>query len=114
MANSKEFWTIGKETFRVFHAPVTEFMVRNHYRHLDSCYDRASYAKHCIFNYWEDFFRSFENRNEIVYTYNSGVSSYNCMMFTFGACCDIMHNGESRRAIFYITKTRQEVTIYDL
>lgn len=113
MAKRKEWLVIGDETFTVSHASVNDFKVRNCFRELYMCYDRPSDAKKYIYGEWEDFFRTC-NTDVLPYCYGSGVISYNCMMFTYGADCDIIYEGEYRRASFYITKTRNEVTIYDL
>lgn len=113
MAKRKEFLTIGDSTFKVTHAPVTVFKVRNCFRELVNCYSRPSDAKKCIYGEWENFFRS-ENGDVLTYCYGSGIISYNCMIFTYGADCDIIYNGEYHRASFYITPSYNYVTIYDL
>ena len=112
MAKRREFLTIGNHEFLVHHKSVNDFVIYNHLRDIYDCYVRPSNIKVSIYHDWEDFFRS-ENRDVITYCYNSGVASYNCMMFTYGACCDIIYNDEFRRATFIITKTREEVFIFD-
>ena len=49
------------------------------FKRLDSCYDRPSYAKERIYEFWESWFFSMDaNMAEC------GITSYNCMQFTYG------------------------------
>ena len=112
MAKKSEFVTFGKHTFKVVaHKDRMAFYhdVRQ-YRTLDECYDRPSDAKRSIYRAWKDYF---------IDTFgaigtHSGVLGYNCMQFTFGCSTLVKYNGALCDAEFYITKTRQEVTLYDL
>lgn len=119
MAKRKEFMVIDGITYRVYHDLYVNGKMcgASHYKHLDTCYARPSITKRAIFNEWEDFFRGIKHSKEypsISYCYGSGVVSYNCNIFTYGADCDIlMPDGWTRHASFYITPTRNEVTIYD-
>lgn len=92
----------------VAHKPEQEFEQKI-YARLFGCYQNPSQMKCNIYHYWAEIFQRFT-----MTCYSSGVNSYNCMMFTFGADCLVMYHGRVVPARFYITKTRQEVTIYDL
>ena len=112
---AKETIVLKNETFVVTHKPFSDYesnSSRVRELTLDSCYERPSRAKENIFDYWFRFFCP--DTYSIVHTSRDGIQSYNCMMFTYGAASVINYNGVQTMAIFYITKTRQEVTIYDL
>lgn len=108
----REYVTFGDATFEVVaHKDKMAFYhnVRQ-YRTLDECYSRCSDLKRGIYREWADYFLDTFGAAGTHF----GVISYNCMMFTFGAQTLVKYNGQLCDADFYITKTRQEVTIYDL
>lgn len=107
MAKRAEYLDFHGETFKVHHALQSDARVRCR-QLLEDCYQRPSIYKVGIFNGWAHFFEE-----TCEHVYDLGVDSYNCMMFTFGCDADIEYNGNFVQATFYITKTRQEVTIYD-
>lgn len=112
---AKETIVLKGETFTVTHKDFSDYeldKMRVRELSLESCYERPSKAKENIFDYWWRFFCP--DTYSIVHTSRDGIQSYNCMMFTYGAVSTINYNGVQVMAIFYITKTRQEVTIYDL
>lgn len=112
MAKRSEYLTIDGYDFKVTHKAMQSYYGHGYnYRLLSDCYARPSIAKQRIFEHWCNFFYEHFNAYGGMYC---GIISYNCMMFTFGAQALIDYNGETVDAEFYITKTRQEVTIYDL
>lgn len=112
MAKNIEYVTFGEHTFKVVahKSRMSFYHSYNNYKTLDECYSRPSDAKRGIYRAWKDYF---------IDTFGAigthcGVLGYNCMMFTFGCSTLIHYNHELVDAEFYITKTRQEITIYDL
>lgn len=66
---------------------------------LYNCYEKPSYRKQNIYNYWDKWFKE-------CHSPCYGIRSYNCMMFTLSG---IIHFDDlALHGIVYITKTRQE------
>lgn len=115
MTKRIEYVTINGETFREFHFKKEDYNGSEHYQHLLYCYDRPSKIKRNIYAYWENYF--YGNRDIWEHIWSTGVKSFNCMMFTFGASVELgkwYNPDEPIQAKIYITKTRQEIYIYDL
>ena len=110
----KEYMLIGGYNFQVFHKSLLDWNIYNCYHDLYNCYQHPSIYKHNIYYFWSDFVCRISDDYPIKYVYSYGVKTYNCMQFTFGADIDIYYNDWERKARIYITKTRQELTIYDL
>lgn len=78
MAKKKERITINGETFIIENATVSKRLGYGCFQSLDSCYERPSYAKRGIYDYWEKWFMELgANMAEC------GIGSYNSMQFTY-------------------------------
>ena len=78
MAKRREHITINGEIFIIENATVSKNLSNKRFMTLDSCYERPSYAKRSIYDYWERWFMELgANMAEC------GVGGYNCMQFTY-------------------------------
>ena len=115
MRRVKEFIEIGGTQFEVFHAPKKDRLHVVGYKPLHKCYQRPSISKYRIFDGWERWlYYNQDTRDILTWVHDSGIISYNTMMFTWGCHADIEYNGGLEECSIYVTKTRQEITIYDL
>ena len=112
MSKRTEYVTYGEHTFKVVaHKDRCAFYHGVYrYRTLDECYDRPSDTKRSIYRAWKDYFL---DTFGAIGTH-CGIISFNYMMFTFGCDTMVKYNGGLCDASFYITKTRNEVILYDL
>lgn len=93
MGKRKQSITINGEYFIIENQTVT---TTNLYaRTLYKCYDRPSFAKIRIYDYWYDWF----NDNGVKYL-EHGIVSHNCMQFSYGGFVSL--NGQLYYA--HITK----------
>ena len=70
--------TINGINFELSKKPITEMPYYSG-RRLEDCYNRPSYAKENIYEWWFNWFHSFDYENKIGYI---TVHSYNIMIFT--------------------------------
>ena len=76
---------------------------------LCSCYERPSTWKEQIYDSCNERAYTFKCAVDLC-TYNSGVVSYNCMMFTYGANLYTSYRETSKFCgYYYETKTRREI-----
>ena len=96
----KKYIRINNETFEVKKTIADFDYSKIASKTLDSCYDRPSYTKERIWDFWSQWF------NELG-TFYYGIKSYNCMMFTIEGVAYVPELDTD--CYIYITKTRQEV-----
>ncbi len=102
----KEQLNIGGKVFDVVN--VTG-LPKVRYSHICEAYDVPSISKQEIWNEWVDWF--YQNSTEF-YDY-IGIASRNCFMFTICGRITTRDNKETESYCFYITKTRQEIWVFD-
>ena len=102
----KEQVNIGAKVFDVVNGsglPVVR------YSDIKSAYDRPSITKQQLWSEWVEWFT---NNSTEFYDY-IGVSSRNGFMFTICGRITTKENRGTQSYCFYITKTRQEVWLFD-
>ena len=102
---TKRTLEIGGTNFTVYERDeLSPFTIKGD---LSACYERPSNAKCAIYSSCVD--RTLEIEKYFnAFCYDFGVSSYNCMMFTYAA--NITKDGELI-AVYYETKTRRELYV---
>ena len=77
MEKRKQYINIDGEYFTIENKTATRSNL--YARTLYQCYDKPSFAKINIYDFWYDYFSKNGAKD-----FNHGIVSYNCMQFTYG------------------------------